>query len=140
MFVQAPAAAADGAYSEIAYVYDIDTNYVPVANTEIAPSEPRGLHLKAVAGTLIWSLIEKGAALRLNHDLVAPNSTAGSIRNVNPTGSGTNCVNCVVATDATLTGRPASALPSGPQPISALQDVFGGTFKPVPGKPRSLRL
>lgn len=42
--------------------------------------------------------------------------------------------NCVVATDATLAGRPASALPSGPQPISVLQDVFGGTFKPVSGR------
>jgi len=64
----------------------------------------------------------------------APNTSAGSIRDVNPTGSGTNCVNCVVATDATLAGRPASALPSGAQPISALQDVFGGTFKPVAGQ------
>jgi len=65
---------------------------------------------------------------------VAPSPTAGSIRNVNPTGSGTNCVNCVVAPDATLAGRPASALPSGPQPISVLEDVFGGTFKPVAGQ------
>jgi papain fold toxin 1 (glutamine deamidase) of polymorphic toxin system len=36
---------------------------------------------------------------------------AGTIRNANPTRSSTNCVNCVVAVDAILSGRPASALP-----------------------------
>lgn len=38
--------------------------------------------------------------------------TAGSIRRVNPLGGAQNCVNCAIATDATLAGRPASA-PSG---------------------------
>lgn len=33
---------------------------------------------------------------------------AGSIRNVNPLRSLTNCVNCAIATDATLAGRAAS--------------------------------
>ncbi|MGX9274289.1 VENN motif pre-toxin domain-containing protein [Pantoea ananatis] len=41
--------------------------------------------------------------------------TAGSIRNVNPgcpgPGRTHNCVNCSIATDATLAGNPASALP-----------------------------
>ncbi len=83
---------------------------------------------------LLLGLIPTRRHLRQHSSLVAPNTSAGSIRDVNPTGSGTNCVNCVVATDATLAGRPASALPSGAQPISTLQDVFGGTFKPVAGQ------
>lgn len=50
---------------------------------------------------------------------------AGAIRCVNP-GRGTkNCVNCVVATDAILAGRPASALPGGPYEIDVLERIFG---------------
>jgi len=45
-----------------------------------------------------------------------------------------NCVNCAVATDATLGGSPASALLSGPKPISALEKAYGGAFKPVSGQ------
>jgi RHS repeat-associated protein len=61
---------------------------------------------------------------------------AGSIRNVNPgfptaPGRTTNCVNCAIATDATLAGRPASAMPGGPTPISVLEKMFGGTFQSV---------
>jgi RHS repeat-associated protein len=47
--------------------------------------------------------------------------SAGSIRDVNPSGSGTNCVNCAATVDSMLgTGRSSSALPSGPKPISTL--------------------
>jgi filamentous hemagglutinin len=46
-------------------------------------------------------------------DVVDP--TAGSIKNVNPGYPDAvrthNCVNCSIATDATLAGDPASALP-----------------------------
>jgi len=59
---------------------------------------------------------------------------AGSIRNVNPTGSTMNCVNCSIATDATLAGSPASALPGNPTSISILENTFGGTFQPVSGQ------
>jgi RHS repeat-associated protein len=59
---------------------------------------------------------------------------AGSVRNVNPTGGTMNCVNCAIATDATLAGNAASALPGGPTSISALEDTFGGTFQPVSGQ------
>jgi len=63
---------------------------------------------------------------------------AGSIRNVNPLGGTNNCVNCSVATDATLSGAPSSALNvrSGVagQPISVLEDIYGGAFKPVSGQ------
>ena len=63
----------------------------------------------------------------------AGNGTAGSIRNVNPgypqVGRTQNCVNCVIATNATLAGNPASALPSaGPQLISVLEQQFGALF------------
>jgi RHS repeat-associated protein len=60
--------------------------------------------------------------------------TAGSIRKVNPTGSRTNCVNCAIATDATLAGSPASALPSGPTPIAVLEKMFGGQFTKMSGQ------
>jgi RHS repeat-associated protein len=58
---------------------------------------------------------------------------AGSIRNVNPTGGTMNCVNCSIATDATLAGNAASALPGSATPISVLEDTFGGQFQPVSG-------
>jgi RHS repeat-associated protein len=47
--------------------------------------------------------------------------SAGSIRDINPSRSATNCVNCAATVDNMLaTGRPASALPSGPKPITDL--------------------
>ena len=55
-------------------------------------------------------------------------SVAGSIRNVNAVGGNMNCVNCAIATDATLAGRPASAMPGGPTKISALEKMFGAKF------------
>ena len=58
---------------------------------------------------------------------------AGSIRGVNPLRSATNCVNCAIATDATLSGGAASALPSGPTSISVLEKMFGGRFASVSG-------
>lgn len=62
-------------------------------------------------------------------------ATAGSIRNVNPgypvAGRTENCVNCVVATDATLAGTPAVALPTtGPVGIRVLERQYGGSFSP----------
>jgi hypothetical protein len=53
---------------------------------------------------------------------------AGSIRNVNAIGGKMNCVNCVVATDATLAGRAASALPGGPYRIDTLEKFYGAKF------------
>jgi filamentous hemagglutinin len=60
--------------------------------------------------------------------------TAGSIRNVNPTGSTMNCVNCAIATDATLRGHPASALPGEVTPVSVLEKIFGSKFVSVAGR------
>lgn len=59
---------------------------------------------------------------------------AGSIRHVNPSRSIWNCVNCAIATDATLAGRPASALKSGPTSITVLEDLYGGHFNSVAGR------
>lgn len=53
---------------------------------------------------------------------------AGSIRGVNAVGGSMNCVNCVVATDATLAGRPASALGGGPFRIDTLEKLYGARF------------
>ncbi len=60
---------------------------------------------------------------------------AGSIRGVNVTGGTMNCVNCAIATDATLAGRPASALGGGAVPIVELEKVYGSKF----GAPGSIR-
>ncbi|HEJ2568434.1 TPA: DUF637 domain-containing protein, partial [Pseudomonas aeruginosa] len=64
--------------------------------------------------------------------------TAGSIKNVNPgypeAGRTHNCVNCSIATDATLAGNPASALPINHTkgvPLSVLEKQFGSKFGPV---------
>jgi hypothetical protein len=59
---------------------------------------------------------------------------AGSIRKVNPTGGTMNCVNCAIATDATLARRPASALPGGPTSIGVLEQQFGGQFVKMASK------
>jgi hypothetical protein len=53
---------------------------------------------------------------------------AGTIRNVNTIGGSDNCVNCAVATDATLAGRPASALGGGPFRIDVLEKLYGTKF------------
>lgn len=68
-----------------------------------------------------------------NGGVAVAEETAGSIRNVNPgyptTGRTQNCVNCTVATDATLSGSPATALPSsGPVSIRVLEQQYGGRF------------
>lgn len=57
---------------------------------------------------------------------------AGAICNVNAVGG---TMNCVVATDATLAGRAASALPGGPYRISVLEKFYGTSF----GAPGTIR-
>jgi filamentous hemagglutinin len=54
-------------------------------------------------------------------------AVGGSIRDVNPTGGTTNCANCAVATDSTLSGSPASAVPGGPTSAGALSKFYGGS-------------
>ena len=58
----------------------------------------------------------------------------GSIRNVNRVGGQLNCANCSIATDATLAGRPASALDGVPTYPHVLESFFGSRF----GSPTSI--
>ncbi|WP_238137072.1 DUF637 domain-containing protein, partial [Variovorax sp. JS1663] len=65
----------------------------------------------------------------------AVDRSAGSIRNVNPgypqLGRTQNCINCSIATDATLAGNPASALPAPrPKSIAILEAQYGTRFGP----------
>ena len=53
---------------------------------------------------------------------------AGSIRDVNPTGGTRNCVNCSIATDSTLAGFPASAVPSRTTDVAVLEQLFSRKF------------
>jgi RHS repeat-associated protein len=66
--------------------------------------------------------------------LAGISGTAGSIRGVNAIRGTKNCVNCAIATEATLAGRPASAMPGGPQPIAVLEQMVGRKF----GAPTSI--
>ena len=61
-----------------------------------------------------------------------PNAHGHSIRNVNPgyksvPGRTHNCPNCVVATDLTLSGRPATALPGTAKSPAEIATYFGKT-------------
>jgi len=63
----------------------------------------------------------EAAEMTAAESAASESAMAGSIRNVNPTGSTTNCVNCAATVDNMLaTGRQASALPSGPKSIEVL--------------------
>ncbi|MFJ4391794.1 toxin glutamine deamidase domain-containing protein [Pseudomonas soli] len=87
-----------------------------------------------------------GATSALSGDLRAGSDLAGTIRNVNPgfptTGRTHNCVNCAIATDATLSGFPASALPVNHTrgvPLSVLEKHFDAKFTGVM-KPQAVEL
>jgi hypothetical protein len=60
---------------------------------------------------------------------------AHSLAHVNPgypgPGRQSNCANCALATDATLAGRPACALPGGATSIRVLEAHFGRPFEYV---------
>jgi papain fold toxin 1 (glutamine deamidase) of polymorphic toxin system len=67
---------------------------------------------------------------------VADEAAGYSARDVNPgypgPGRTMNCVNCSVATDATLRGAPAMALPStAPKTLGDLERHFGASFAPM---------
>lgn len=73
--------------------------------------------------------VEAGGAVGGRLLGAAASRVAGSIRNVNKVAGKQNCVNCSVATDATLAGRPTSALnTNGPLSISVLERHFGAKF------------
>lgn len=76
-----------------------------------------------------------GGLFRLEPDLVAGvefgavvGEEAGAIGGKDKIGGLDNCVNCAIAADATLAGRPASALGGRPYRINVLEKIFGGRF------------
>jgi filamentous hemagglutinin len=98
---------------------------------EFAPGQVAGYAIGGALGLYLQEARAIYAAIKADTALV--NSTAGTIRNVNPgyptTGRTENCVNCTAATDATLSGNPAAALPSnGPVSIRALETQYGSQF------------
>lgn len=112
------------------YSYDVPVSNTPARRVgEPPPAAPHGSEATRASGQL------RATATPLVSVVAAEGDLAGSIRNVNALGGTQNCVNCVIAGDATLSGSPASALNSvGPQPISMLEEAFGGTFKEVAGQ------
>ena len=90
-----------------------------------------------IGGGLNPSSLLRGLGARegaLGATAAADGTLAGSIRGVNPMGGAMNCVNCAIASDATLAGAPASASPGVPTSIGVLEDAFGGSFQPVSGE------
>ncbi|RPD91626.1 hypothetical protein BBB56_23370, partial [Candidatus Pantoea deserta] len=84
------------------------------------------VHTTAAIGGAVYGMKGTGAS----------GENAGSIKNVNPgypePGRTHNCVNCSVATDATLAGNPASALPVNHKngiPLAVLESQYGTKFK-----------
>jgi hypothetical protein len=111
-------------------------------NLNVADAFEQTLQTGTFVASLALALPTDGASLELEEAAFGTESAAadgegmlaGSIRNVNPTGGTMNCVNCSVATDSTLGGSAASALPGNPTSISVLENTFGGTFQPVSGQ------
>jgi hypothetical protein len=114
----------------LGYSYDSAVGNAPARNESAAPRRPWPARAEPNARSATGQRRLRSLPL-----VAAGEGTAGSISNVNVLGGTENCVNCVIAGDATLSGSPASALNSvGPQPISILEEAFGGTFKEVAGQ------
>jgi filamentous hemagglutinin len=81
----------------------------------------------ASAGILAASVIGPGALAKGARLLGAAEGLGGThaLRAINPSHSITNCANCSVALDATLGGRPASALPGPYTNSTELAAVYG---------------
>jgi RHS repeat-associated protein len=101
---------------------------------KVAPAAP-ALNAAALAITMLPLVEGYGgmavlglSAARGANMLEAAGVLGGSIRAVNAVGGSSNCANCVIATAATLAGRPASALSGGVTSRSALQAYYGSTF------------
>jgi RHS repeat-associated protein len=66
--------------------------------------------------------------LKIESKAIAREEIAGSVRRINPTGGTNNCINCSIATDAMLNGRPTTALSGYATPLSVLEKEYGATF------------
>ena len=111
----------------------------------IADGDPEALGVAlSVGGSIaIPGVVEVFSRARIFAVLESTDATALRIAGTNPNvnrgfpgaGRSQNCVNCVIATDATLAGRPAVALPStGPQAIRVLETQYGRSFRLVAGQ------
>jgi RHS repeat-associated protein len=100
---------------------------------KVAPVAP-ALNTAALAITMLPLAEGYGgmAVLGLGGARIANLSKAvqvgGSIRNVNTVGGAANCAGCAIATWATLSGRPASALNHGIVAKAELEAFFGSSF------------
>ena len=88
----------------------------------------------AFAASVAYVSIKGGVAIVKYADGSVSSFEVGTIRNVNPTGCKTNCINSTIATHRTLNGNPTSAMPGRPGPISILETELGGTFSRVSGR------
>jgi RHS repeat-associated protein len=103
-----------------------DEGFAPLTNE---------LVLWAVGGAVGKVVVSLGLrALRVG-TLAARGSlgAGGNIRHVNPKGGTMNCANCAVATDATLAGSPASALPGSVTSAAQLAKELGGSWARTTG-------
>lgn len=120
-------ATADAQAQKAKDIQTIATNWgVSLETASTLYTSMAGVHTAAAIGGAVYGM--KGIG--------AHGETAGSIKNVNPgypePGRTHNCVNCSVATDATLAGNPASALPVNHKngiPLTVLEKQYGTKFK-----------
>ncbi|MGR2855597.1 filamentous hemagglutinin N-terminal domain-containing protein [Erwinia sp. 1181_3] len=120
-------ATADAQAQKAKDIQTIATNWgVSLETASTLYSSMARVHTAAAIGGAVYGM--KGIG--------AHGETAGSIKNVNPgypePGRTHNCVNCSVATDATLAGNPASALPVNHKngiPLTVLEKQYGTKFK-----------
>jgi hypothetical protein len=133
-----------------------DPVQTPTTPCDIDPTDNSGkrmaIEIVTSLGVGIASTLFRRAMNSVLDDLLKSNRLAGSLDNSPGTGGvgldhvnpgftpdipgsprTLNCVNCSIATDATLAGHPASALPTtnGGVSIFELEDLFGGLFKPA---------
>ena len=98
-----------------------------------------GPQLAATAVTKGAASLARGAAVAEEASMAVQQASASAgvpirhaLADINPgypiSGRDRNCANCALATDATLAGRPASALPGGATSIGLLEDHFGRKF------------
>ncbi len=115
------------------------------AGIENAVNDPRTLltvdALENVVAGAVLGGIAKGLAPKKKVIPKSIDEKAGSVKNINSQGGKQNCINCALATDNMLAGRPTSALPAEPwkignkyiyldkpQPLSIIEKHYGVKF------------
>ncbi len=88
----------------------------------------------ALSGVAADTVIPRAVQLAGSRATAAEERLAGSIKNVNPSGSDTNCVYSVITVDQILDGAKVSAMTTKPLPISFLEGHFGAKFMSAAGE------